>query len=79
MANNAIATMNTILQYKEGSTFSKLVDIKDYPDLGGEPELIETTTLTETKRHTNIKGLQDATDLSFTCNYTLNDYKNYLV
>ena len=72
----AIATMNTILEYKnESEEFVKLVDIKDYPDLGSAPELIETTTLTETERHTNIKGLQDATDLTFTANYTLADYK----
>jgi len=72
----AIATMNTILEYKDASEdFVKLVDIKDYPDLGSAPELIETTTLTETERHTNIKGLQDATDLTFTANYTLADYK----
>lgn len=67
--------MNTILMYKKDETFEKLVDIKDYPDMGGEPELLETTTLTQTQRHTNIKGLQDATDLTFTCNYTLADYE----
>lgn len=71
----AIATMNTILEYKNASEFVKLVDIKDYPDLGSAPELLETTTLTETERHTNIKGLQDATDLTFTANYTLADYE----
>lgn len=71
----AIATMNTILMYKKADAFEKLVDIKDYPDMGGEPELIETTTLTQTQRHTNIKGLQDAADLTFTCNYTLADYE----
>ena len=67
--------MNTILEYKDASEFVKLVDIKDYPDLGSAPELIETTTLTQTERHTNIKGLQDATDLTFTANYTLADYE----
>ena len=71
----AIATMNTILEYKNETEFVKLVDIKDYPDLGSAPELLETTTLTETERHTNIKGLQDATDLTFTANYTLADYE----
>ncbi|HZK00946.1 MAG TPA: hypothetical protein VFC79_13095, partial [Tissierellaceae bacterium] len=70
----AIATMNTILKYKVSDAFEKLVDIKDYPDLGSAPELLETTTLTQTERHTNIKGLQDATDLTFTANYTLLDY-----
>lgn len=70
----AIATMNTKLMYKTSGEFEKLVDIKDYPDLGSAPELLETTTLTQTERHTNIKGLQDATDLTFTCNYTKADY-----
>jgi len=70
----AVSTANTQLHYKVGEVFKKLVDIKDYPDMGGSPELIETTTLTHTKRRTNIKGLEDASELTFTANYTLEDY-----
>lgn len=73
-AVNGLTTANTQLHYKVGEVFKKLVDIKDYPDMGGSPELIETTTLTQTKRRTNIKGLEDASDLTFTANYTLEDY-----
>lgn len=75
MSVNAIATMNTILKYYNVSQFVPLIDIKEYPDLGGTPDLLETTTLTETKRHTNILGLQSATDLTFTANYTLANYQ----
>ena len=70
----ALATMNPILEHKVDVECEKLVDLKDYPDLGSAPELLETTTLTQTERHTNIKGLQDAADLTFTCNYTKADY-----
>lgn len=73
-AVNAVSTANTQLHYEVGEVFKKLVDIKDYPDMGGSPELIETTTLTQTKRRTNIKGLEDASDLTFTANYNLEDY-----
>ena len=30
-----------------GDTYEKLVDIKDYPDIGGSPETLETTTLSD--------------------------------
>lgn len=34
------------------TTYEKLVDIKDFPDLGGAPEMLETTTLRMGRRPT---------------------------
>lgn len=56
------------------STYQKLVDIKDYPNLGGDPELLETTTLSD-KMQTNILGIQSSDLLQFTANYVLSDFK----
>jgi hypothetical protein len=56
-----------------GSTYTKLIDIKDYPDLGGEPEMIETTTLSD-KMHTYVDGVQSLDALTFTANYDKTDY-----
>ena len=47
----------------------KVVDIKDFPDLIGEPELLETTTLSDAQV-TNIPGIRGSDLLTFTCNYT---------
>ena len=57
-----------------GSTYEKLIDIKEFPDLGGEPEMLETTTLSD-KMQTYIAGIRSLDSLSFTANYTLEDYK----
>ena len=68
MAQN---TYKTYLMYKASSeaSYQKLVDIKDYPDLGGSPELLETTTLSDRAR-TYIPGIEGAGDnMDFTCNY----------
>lgn len=65
----AISTYKTFLMMKESSDFKKLVDIKDFSDLGGEPEQIDVTTLSH-KRHVYINGIEDADALTFTCNYT---------
>lgn len=72
----AISTYKVFLMYKEasGSTYKKLVDIKEFPDLGGEPEMLETTTLSDNMQ-TYIAGIQSLDGLSFTANYTLADYK----
>lgn len=69
----AINTYKTALMIKgEGNTWEKLIDIKNYPDLGGVPEALETTTLSD-KSHTYIKGIEGNTDsLEFTCNYDMN-------
>ena len=71
----AISTYGIALMYKaEGDTYSKLIDIKDFPDLGGAPEMIETTTLSDNMQ-TYIPGIQSLDALEFTANYTLNDFK----
>lgn len=70
----AISTYKTFLMMKEEQAWKKVIDIKEFPDLGGAPELIETTTLSD-KMQTNINGVQSLDALEFTANYTLDDYK----
>lgn len=69
----ASSTYMSFLMMKNTSTYEKLVDIKSYPDLGGTPELLETTTLSDNMT-TNIMGIQSLDALEFECNYTLEDY-----
>ena len=58
-------------------TYSKLVDIKDFPDLGGSKELLETTTLSDGMQ-TYIDGIKSADALEFTANYTKAEYDTLL-
>lgn len=69
----AISTYKVFLMKKTDSTYEKLVDIKDFPDLGGEPNMLETTTLSN-KMQTYIEGVKSMTALNFTANYTKTDY-----
>ncbi len=70
----AISTYGVQLMHKgTGSTYTKLVDIKDFPDLGGAPEMLETTTLSDAMQ-TYIPGIQSSDALEFTANYTKTDY-----
>lgn len=69
----AISTYKVFLMKKSSDTWSKLIDIKDFPDLGGSPELLETTTLSD-KMQTYIPGIQSLDALEFTANYTKTDY-----
>lgn len=70
-----MTTYKTFLMKKAstGNTYEKLVDIKTFPDMGGEPELLETTTLSD-KAKTYEPGLQDQKALQFDANYNLTDY-----
>lgn len=54
-------------------TYAKLCDIKDYPDLIGAPEALETTDLSKSAR-TYIEGLKANEQLTFTANYTESDF-----
>ena len=69
----AVSTYKSFLMVKTDSTWEKLVDIKSYPDLGGAPELLEATTLSDPMT-VNILGIQTLDALEFECNYTLADY-----
>lgn len=70
----AISTYKIFLMQKEGSDWTKVIDIKEFPDLGGAPEMLETTTLSD-KMQTYIPGIQSLDSLEFTANYTLADFK----
>ncbi len=70
----AISTYKVFLMGQGTSNaWSKLIDIKDFPDLGGAPEMLETTTLSD-KARTYIPGIQDTDALTFTANYTKADF-----
>ena len=70
----AISTYKIFLMMKgEDSTYEKLIDIKDYPDLGGAPEMLETTTLSDGMQ-TYIPGIQTLDALAFTANYSKEDF-----
>lgn len=65
----AISTYGIFLMHKgSGSSYEKLIDIKDFPDLGGSPEMLETTTLSDNMQ-TYIPGIQSLDALEFTANY----------
>ena len=70
----AISTIGVSLKWGESvEAATKVVDIKDFPDLIGEPNTIEVTTLSDTQQ-VNILGLASAEMLTFTCNYTSADF-----
>lgn len=70
----AISTYKIFLMKKGETAYEKVIDIKEFPDLGGAPELLETTTLSD-KMQTYIPGIQSLDSLEFSANYTLADYK----
>lgn len=69
----AISTYKIFLMMKKDTSYEKLIDIKDFPDLGGSPEMLETTTLSD-KMQTYIPGIQSLDALEFTANYTKEDF-----
>ena len=70
----AINTYGITLKWGESAeTVEKVVDIKDFPDMIGDPEMLETTTLSDAQV-TNIPGIKSSETLTFTCNYTKTDF-----
>ncbi len=71
----AISSYKTFLMKKgsSGSTYEKLVDIKEFPDLGGDPNMLDATTLSDSMQ-INIMGIQKVDALTFTANYSSEDF-----
>lgn len=55
------------------TTYSKLIDIIDFPDIGGSAEQIDVTTLSDKMRH-YVNGVQQNESMNFTANYDKTDY-----
>lgn len=72
----AISTYPIALKYNSGTTetpkWDDVCDIKDFPDLGGAPEMLDTTTLNDSAR-TYIAGIKDQQAIEFTANYDEDD------
>lgn len=66
----AISTHLCTLQWgTSADQVKKVIDIKDYPDLMGEPNMLETTTLSDGAQ-TFIPGIKSMDSMAFTFNYT---------
>lgn len=71
----AISTFGVALKWgATAENVKKVVDVKDFPDLVGDPNLIETTTLADSQQ-THINGIRQSDTLSFTANFTGADFK----
>ena len=68
----AISSYNSKLMYKatsgDSGSWAQLCPIKGIPQIGGEPEQIETTTLDDNVQ-TFIDGIQSQETMSCTANY----------
>lgn len=66
----ATSTYMTFLMHKNstGDTWEKLIDITEFPDLGTDPEMLETTTLSD-RMQTFIMGIQGNEAMTFNTNY----------
>ena len=62
------SSYKSFLMHKKEGAYEKLVDIKNYPDIGGSPETLETTTLSDAMQ-THINGIQSSEAMEYTINY----------
>jgi len=72
----AISTYQTYLMVKtsSGGSYSKVVDIKSYPDMIGSPNMLDATTLSNAQQ-IQIAGIAQVGDgFQFTANYTKENY-----
>lgn len=62
---SGLLTKDTELHYKNGgSTFKRVDHLMSVPELGGDPEKVEVTTLQDATRK-YIEGVKDPGDLAF--------------
>lgn len=70
----AISSFNTKLMHSlDGTDWEQLLPVKTTPQIGGEREQLETTTLDDDMQ-TFINGIQSSEVMSFTANYDSDQY-----
>ena len=69
----ATSTYMTFLMHKKEATYEKLIDITEFPDLGTDPEMLETTTLSD-RMQTFIMGIEGSEAMNFVTNYDKTGY-----
>lgn len=70
----AISTYLATLKWGDtADSVAKVIDIKDFPDLMGERNMLETTTLSDGAQ-TYIPGIKSMDSMAFTFNYTKADF-----
>lgn len=75
----ALHTSGTYLYYSpSGSSFEKLIDVKNIPALGSAPARIEVTDLSAKEYKQYIEGLKDLEEFTITANYTKTGYEKIL-
>lgn len=57
----------------DGTAYEKLVDIKEFPDLGSVPPTVDITTLSDNQKM-YLNDIKDPGSLEFNCNYDKEDY-----
>lgn len=75
METKAYLSMYSFLMHSaDGSAYTKLMDVKSVPAVGGAPEQIDVTTLSH-NMFAYINGLQKGEQMQFKCNYNPTDFK----
>lgn len=70
----AISTYLATLKWgADAASVEKVIDIKEFPDLIGEPNMLETTTLSDGAQ-TYIPGIKAMDSMAFLFNYTKEDF-----
>ena len=71
----AYSTIGTTLEYsKDGTTWTELTPIKTFPALGGAPDQIDITDMTD-EMQAFILGVQQMDSMEFTANYSPAKFK----
>ena len=73
----AYSTYQTYLMYRTSTSnsYTKLIDIKDYPDMIGDPNMLDATTLSNSME-IKIAGITQTGDgYQFTANYTATNFQ----
>lgn len=70
--NKAYSSYQAFLMHKP-SDWVKLIDIRDFPDLQGDPNMLDATTLTD-KAESQIPGIKRSGEKKFTALYSKSDY-----
>lgn len=73
MANDKAYSSYQVFLMHKPSGWTKLIDVRDFPDLQGDPNMLDATTLSD-KAESQIPGIKRSGEKKFTAIYSKSDY-----
>lgn len=76
-SDGLVATGTKLEMSTDGTSFTEIAGLKTVPDIGADPETVDVTDLSDTKKK-SVAGIENSSSLALACVYKGDNFYNLL-